>query len=99
MNLQILKSKLQPKLHPMDIEGETIYIHRPTALDIPKCVDVSSTLIVCVKDENGDPIFSMEDIDGRINVNMMDSIHLNRIHDEIMKLFKKADVTDELEKK
>ncbi|MGR5944905.1 hypothetical protein [Enterobacter sp. C4G1] len=99
MNLQNLKSKLQPKPHPMDIEGETIYIHRPTALDIQKCTDLASTLILCVKDENGDPIFSNEDIDGRINVNMMDSIPLNRIHDEIIKLFKEADVTDELEKK
>ena len=29
---------------------------------------------------------------------MMDSIHLNYIHDEIMKLFKESDVTDEIEK-
>ncbi|MEQ0737194.1 hypothetical protein [Enterobacter asburiae] len=99
MNLQALQKKLQPKHQPLDIEGETIFIHRPTANDISKCVDVASTIILCVKDENGDPIFSNEDIDGRINVNMMDSIHLNRIHDEIIKLFKGSDIQDELEKK
>lgn len=99
MNLDALKKKLQPKLHPLDIEGEKVYIHRPTAHDISKCTTVVDTLVLCVKDENGDPIFSIEDIDGRINVNMMDSIHLNYIHDEIMKLFKEADVTDEFEKK
>ena len=99
MNLEALKNKLKPQLHAYKIEGETIYIHRPTANDIKKCTDVSNTLIVCVKDENGDPIFSTEDIDGRINVNMMDSVVLNHIHDEIMKLFKSTDVVDELEKK
>lgn len=99
MNLESLKKKLQPKHHEFRIDDETIYIHRPTANDFGKCIDLASTLVVCVKDENGDPIFSTEDIDGRINVNMMDSIQLNKIHTAIMNLFTTEESVDEIEKK
>lgn len=99
MNLENLKKKLQPQLHKFDIEGEVVYIHRPTAMDIAKCEDLAGTLIVCTKDENGDPIFAKEDIDGRININALDSIHLNKIYTAIMELFKTADPVDEVEKK
>ena len=99
MNLENLKKKLQPKHVPFEIEGEKIYIHRPNINDISKCKDVPSTLVYCVKDENGDPIFAIEDIEGRINVNMMDSTILNKINEAILKLFNDADPIEEVEKK
>ncbi|GEM_PF-852597 len=99
MNLENLKKKLQPQLHKFEIEGETLYIHRPMSMDIAKCVDRDSTLIVCVKDENNDPIFSTEDIEGRINLSILDSSHLDTIYIAIMNLYKTSDVVDEIEKK
>lgn len=99
MNLENLKKKLQPKHIPFEIEGETIYIHRPTLNDISKCDTTPNTLVNCVKDENGDPIFALEDIEGRINVNMMDSTYLNNIYLAIIALFKESDQVDEVEKK
>lgn len=99
MNLENLKKKLQPKLHKYEIEGEAIYIHRPMSMDLEKCVDRDSTLIVCVKDENFDPIFSTEDIEGRVNLNVLDSSHLDTIYIAIMNLYKTTDVVDEVEKK
>lgn len=99
MNLQALLKKLQPELHPYEIEGETIYIHRPNGRDFQKCTDISSTLILCVKDENGDPIFADEDIDGRINVQSVDYILQNKIYAAILQLIQDSNPTDEVEKK
>ena len=99
MNLQALLKKLQPELHPFEVEGETIYIHRPNGRDFQKCTDMASTLILCVKDENGDPIFADEDIDGRINVNAIDYVIQNQIYAGIVGLIQVSDVTDEVEKK
>ncbi|HDR2864695.1 TPA: hypothetical protein QCK11_004726 [Enterobacter asburiae] len=99
MNLQKLKEKLAPKLHPIEVEGETIYIHRPTSRDFEKCTNAQSTLIICVKDENGDPIFSEEDIEGRINVNSIDFVIQTKIYNDIFELISKSDRTDEVEKK
>ncbi|MDF2784216.1 MAG: hypothetical protein K0S95_751 [Pantoea eucrina] len=99
MNLDSLKKKLQPKLHAFEIEGEKIYIHRPTASDINKCTDVASTLVLCTKDENGDPIFSTEDIEGRINVSIIDASISNSIYTAINKLFESENQVDEIEKK
>lgn len=99
MNLENLKKKLQPKLVPFEIEGEKIYIHRPNIADVNKCTDMQKTLVHCAKDENGDPIFSLEDIEGRINVNMMDSTILGKINTAIIKLFEDTDPVDEIEKK
>lgn len=99
MNLENLKKKLQPKHVPFEIEGETIYIHRPNIADVNKCTDMQNTLVYCVKDENGDPIFSLEDIEGRINVNMMDGAILGKINLAILDLFKETDPIDEIEKK
>ncbi|EFH8976934.1 hypothetical protein K7223_004899 [Escherichia coli] len=99
MNLQALQKKLQPELHPFVIAGETIHIHRPNGRDFAECTDVSKSLILCVKDENGDPIFSNEDIDGRINVNSIDYVIQNQIYTAIIKLISDANPMDEIEKK
>lgn len=99
MNLEELKKKLQPTLVPYKIEGMTIFIHRPTVNDMDKCVNTPSTLIHCVKDENGMAIFSNEDLDGRININLMDSIELQKIYLAVVDLFNDSDPMDEVEKK
>ncbi|HAO1978108.1 TPA: hypothetical protein IHJ63_000599 [Escherichia coli] len=99
MNLNQLMKKLQPVLQPYEVEGETIYIHRPNGRDFAKCTDVAQTLILCAKDENGDPIFSDEDIDGRINVNSIDFVIQNEIYAAIIKLVNDSNPTDEVEKK
>lgn len=98
MNLNELKQKLQPQLHEFVIEGFKIYIHRPSGRDFAKCDTVTSTLVLCVKDKNGDPIFADEDIDGRININSIDYVFQNKIYEAIVGLVT-VDKTDEIEKK
>ncbi|EAY3776714.1 hypothetical protein H2359_004698 [Salmonella enterica] len=99
MNIQNLKNKLKPKLYEHKLEGETVYIHRPSARDFSKCDNVENTLIYCVKDENGDPIFASEDIDGRINVSSIDFQYQNELYGAILKLVTEMDKVDEVEKK
>ncbi|AFE59036.1 hypothetical protein Q7S_14105 [Rahnella aquatilis HX2] len=98
MNLQELKAKLAPKLHKYEIEGFTINIHRPCGRDIEKCDSATNTIIICTKDENGDPIFANEDIDGRINVNSIDFTFQTQIYKAILELLN-IDKSDEIEKK
>lgn len=99
MNLMELKKILQPELKPFEIEGFTLYIHRPSGRDFASCTDVANTLILCVKDENGDPIFSGEDIDGRINVNSIDYVMQGKIYQAIIQLVSDSNPVDEVEKK
>jgi len=99
MNLNQLMKKLQPAQHAYEVAGETLYIHRPNGRDFAKCTDVAQTLILCVKDENGDPVFSDEDIEGRINVNAIDFVIQNEIYTAIIKLINIANSADEVEKK
>ncbi|HEJ0245396.1 TPA: hypothetical protein SLO98_005050, partial [Klebsiella pneumoniae] len=51
------------------------------------------------KDENGDPIFSGEDIDGRINVNSIDYVMQGKIYQAIIQLVSDSNPVDEVEKK
>jgi len=99
MNLNQLMKKLQPELKPYNVMDETLFIHRPNGRDFAKCTDVAQTLILCVKDENSDPIFSEEDIDGRINVNSIDFVIQNEIYAAIIKLIQVDNPADEVEKK
>lgn len=98
MNLNELKQKLQPQLHEFTIQNFKIFIHRPSGRDFAKCDTVTSTLVLCVKDENGDPIFADEDIEGRINVNSIDYKYQSEIYGAIVNLVT-ADKVDEIEKK
>ena len=98
MNLNELKKKLQPKLHKFEIEGTELYIHRPSGRDMPQCTDIPSTLILCVKDENSDPVFSDKDEEGRINVDSIDCTFQVKIYEAIIALLE-VDKTDEIEKK
>lgn len=99
MNLNELMKKLQPERKPFVVMGETIFIHRPNGRDFAQCTDVANTLILCVKDENGDPIFSSEDIDGRINVGSIDFVIQNEIYTAIVGLIAASNPADEIEKK
>lgn len=99
MNLESLKQKLKPQLEKFDLVGEVVYIHRPSAVDLLKCETMASTLVYCVKDENGDPIFSETDVEGRINVGAIDFMHQKVLFEAIQKLTQSADVVDEIEKK
>ena len=100
MNLESLKKKLQPKRHEYKVDDETsIFIHRPTANDMDKCKTMADSLVLCVKDENGDPVFALEDIDGRVNINQCDVIIGNAIYAAILKLFETENPVDEIEKK
>lgn len=100
MNLESLKKKLQPKRHEYKIDDDTIiFIHRPTAMDMEKCKTMANTLVLCTKDENNDPIFSDQDIDGRVNINACDIVIGNAIYAAILKLFETENSVDEIEKK
>lgn len=99
MNLEEIKNKLKPKLHPVEIEGLTLFVHRPTARDYEECVKSNESIVLlCVKDENGDPIFSNQDIDGRINLHSIDNVFVTTLVAEVIKLFA-LDTVDEIEKK
>ncbi len=99
MNLNELKNKLKPQLHEFKIDDEyTLYIHRPTQRDIANCQDIQNTLINCVKDENGDPIFAMEGSEGRIDVNNIDFAIATNIYKAIIELLNN-DRVEEIEKK
>lgn len=99
MNIEEIKNKLKPKLNPVEIEGVTLFVHRPTARDYAECLKSNEAIVLlCVKDENGDPVFSNEDIEGRINLNSIDNVFVNTLVSEVIKLFA-FDAVDEIEKK
>ncbi|HIE9727045.1 TPA: hypothetical protein ACXRYW_005340 [Klebsiella variicola subsp. variicola] len=95
--IEKIKKAMKPELHKFNLVDDVdVYIHRPTISDAPKCDTLSNTLILCVKDENGDPIFSDSDIEGRINVNTIDSTMAGKIFNAIMKIL---NVPEDIEKK
>ena len=99
MNLQDVLNKLSPKKHAFEINGVSFFIHRARTKDIELLSKPIECLTVCTCDENGDPIFSTEDIDGRVNLNALDSEFVSKTYLAIMELYKEADVVDEVEKK
>jgi len=100
MNLEEIKNKLKPKLHKVTIEEVEFYIHRPTVRDFEAClVSNAAILLHCVKDENGDPIFSTEDIDGRINIDSIDNVFVTELVKSVVELFGSENAQDEIEKK
>ncbi|NIG74195.1 hypothetical protein F3J34_11365 [Klebsiella sp. Ap-873] len=96
--LDRIKNSMKPQLHEVVINGVTFWVHRPSMQDFPKCDTVANTLVLCVKDENGDPIFADKDIDGRVNVNSMDFSFAQELYQEVVKLLDTNSV-DEVEKK
>ncbi|MFK3751412.1 hypothetical protein [Escherichia coli] len=73
MNLEQLKKALLPKMHKIDFLGNDLYIHRPTIKDTPSCTSIEATLIKCVKNEKGEPVFTDdENVQDLILVNDID---------------------------
>lgn len=100
MNLQDILKKLSPKKHTFNIEGAEFFIHRARSKDIEALNKPLEAIMVCTCDENGDPIFSTEDIEGRINLNALDSEYVSKIYLAIIELYKdQSDIQDEIEKK
>jgi len=96
--LDKIKNAMRPVLNEVQVNGVTFWVHRPTMQDLEKCNNLQNTLTLCVKDENGDPIFSTEDIDGRINVNTLDFQFATDLYVKVVNLTK-GDNLDEVEKK
>lgn len=97
MNLAALKAALKPKLHEMTINGVTVHIHRPSISDAPKCSEFSNVLVLCVKDENGNPVFSHDDT--LFNVNEVDQVFANEIYIAVLALVAQEDPVEDVEKK
>lgn len=96
--LDKIKNAMKPKLHEVEINGITFWVHRPSVADFAKCDSAENTIIHCVKDENGDPIFANEDVDGRVNVNQLDYVLAGKLNAAVIKLTVE-DETDSIEKK
>lgn len=103
MDIHTLFAALKPELHEVTLKnGAVLHIHRPAISNFEKCVDAKSTLLYTVSNDDGQPIFSDVDEDGKINVNYIDALIVAEINNEVMKLWPKADepqVQDQIEKK
>lgn len=103
MDIHALFAALRPELHEITLKnGAVLHIHRPAISNFEKCIDAKSTLLYTVSDENGIPVFSEIDEDGKINVNYIDSLIVGELNTEVMKLWPKADepqIQDQIEKK
>lgn len=96
--LDKIKNAMRPSLQEIEVKGINLWIHSPSVRDLPKCDSLNGTIIHCVKDENGDPIFSDTDIDGRVNIEDLDFKIAQEIYSEIIKLTSDNNL-DEVEKK
>lgn len=97
--LDKIKNAMKPKLHEVEINGVTFWIHRPTIKDYSLCDTLEKSIVLCVKDENGDPIFATEDIEGRVNVTQIDVKFANELYGKVLDLIVTEDVANEIEKK
>ncbi|MDA8518964.1 hypothetical protein [Citrobacter sp. Igbk 16] len=93
MNIEALKKALKPKLHKIEVEGIELFISRPSIKDASLCVDVSSVLVHCVKDENGKPVFDND------SVLEIDATIANDIYLKVLGLLTVEDPVDDIEKK
>ncbi|WP_368894180.1 hypothetical protein [Kluyvera ascorbata] len=99
MNIEALKKALKPQLHKIEISGFELYIHRPSIKDSPHCEMLDGLLIHCVKDENGESIFSDGTVPNTISTKDIDQVFANEIYMKIIALFTVEDAVDEVEKK
>lgn len=96
MNLEQLKKALLPKMHKIDFLGNDLYIHRPTIKDTPTCISIEATLIKCVKNEKGEPVFTDdENAQDLILVNDIDKVYAEELFTKIVNLM--DDNKDEVE--
>lgn len=99
MNIEALKKALKPQLHKIEVQGFELYIHRPSINDTPYCEMLDGLLIHCVKDENGNSIFSDGTVPDTISTKDIDQVFANDIYMKIIALFTVEDAVDEVEKK
>ncbi|WP_413502229.1 hypothetical protein [Serratia proteamaculans] len=101
MNIDQLLKALKPKLHEVEFHGQKLYIKRPTMSNVEQCLATAKqTLIHCVTDENGDPVFSDDEITGRVDVNVIDAVIANELFQLVVNLMtEKSNEVEELEKK
>jgi hypothetical protein len=103
MDIHTLFAALKPELQKVTLKnGAELYVHRPAIINFEKCTDAKSTLLYTVSNEQGQPIFSDIDEDGKINVNYIDALIVSEINGEVMKLWPKAEepqIQDQIEKK
>jgi hypothetical protein len=99
MNLQELMKALKPVLKTVTLSnGVVLNIHRPKLSDFEKCDTPKSTLILCVADSEGNPVFS--DDDTLVNINNVDTMLVNEIYTEVLGLWSANDKSeDDIEKK
>lgn len=98
MNLQELMKALKPVLKQVTLSnGAVLNIHRPKLSDFEKCVTPKSTLILCVADSEGKPVFS--DDDTLVNINDVDTMLVNEIYTEVLGLWSGDVSEDDIEKK
>lgn len=93
-----IKKALKPELHEVVINDIKFWVHRPSIQDLVKCDSIENTLMLCVKDENGDPIFAKEDIEGRVNVSQLDYVFGQKLYQEVVKLTG-TETVEQIEKK
>lgn len=100
MNLSALKKALAPELHKHEINGMYVYIHRPTVRDAEFCTTVPNVIELCVKDENGNKLFSQDGKDNDlIDIRDLDNITLNGLYMAVLALLSVDDQDEVVEKK
>lgn len=99
MNLEALKKALKPTHHKIEIAGFEMYIHRPSIEDAPHCEMLDGLLVHCVKDENGNKIFSDGTVPNTISTKEIDQVFANEIYMKIIALFTVEDAVEDIEKK
>lgn len=99
MNIEALKKALRPKLHEIDVEGIKLYIHRPAISDTPKCNTFEGVIIHCVKDADGNSLFT-DDVESELmQVSDIDQTMANDIYIKVLALLTVEDEADSTEKK
>ncbi|MGU0044308.1 hypothetical protein ACVXHA_26395 [Escherichia coli] len=98
MNIDMLRKALSPKLVKIEVEGVELYIHRPT-LKTTRMYIYQKVLVHCVKDENGNPVFSDSGLINLIDVNEIDKLFAEQIYMKVLGLITVEDAVDSTEKK
>ena len=100
MNMEAIRKALKPKLHKIDINGIELYIHRPTIKDAPECDTVTNVILLCVKDENGNPVFTDDSTEtSLVHIDELDQILIQEIYIKVLGLVSLEDSIEDIEKK
>ncbi|QUG75861.1 hypothetical protein GKQ23_13035 [Erwinia sp. E602] len=99
MNLYELQQALKPKSKEYDLEGFKVYLTAPSARSRTNLTTASAAIVECVRDENGDELFSTEDIEGRINVESVDYRLADKLYRAIVEYLVDSESVENIEKK